>query len=250
MKNCLGLVMLGSLLFAGCGGGNTSRVGITGAPSASLSPTTLTFGDEVLSTSSQPLTATLTNSGNAALHVTSVTASTNFSATDDCGSSLAAGQNCTITVTFAPQATGTLAGTLSIADDASGSPHTASLSGTGVTGTNQIVLTGRCWGAVKNGAPQECSTGTDSFDCPAGHPAGATVESGCLPPQTQLVDTSTSCHFTSNGLSGSGHCLVQTTSGGGSCSVQGQECGAAQLPPCCSGFVCVPASTRAFCEPQ
>jgi probable HAF family extracellular repeat protein len=36
---------------------------------------------------------------------------------------------------------------------------------------------------------------------------------------------------------------------GGVCSTQGRECGALQLPPCCPGLVCVPASTRAFCEP-
>ena len=34
----------------------------------------------------------------------------------------------------------------------------------------------------------------------------------------------------------------------GKCSGAGQQCGAPQLPPCCPGLVCVPASTRAFCE--
>lgn len=250
MKNCLGLVILGALLFASCGGDGTSPKGIIGAPAAALSPITLTFGDEVVATSSQPLTATLTNSGTAVLHITNITASANFSETNDCGSTLATGQNCTITVTFSPQSTGTLAGTVSIDDDATGSPHTAALSGNGVTGTTQNVLTGSCWGSVKNGAPQECAVGTDSIDCPAGKPAITPErEVGCLPPQSQFVDTSTSCQFTnSSGLSGSGHCLVQTTSGGGSCSVQGQECGGGPLPPCCSGLTCVPASTRAFCE--
>lgn len=249
MKNGVGLIVLGSLLFASCGGDGTSPKGIIGAPVAALSPATLTFGDEVVATSSQPLTATLTNSGTAALHITDIAASANFSETNDCGSTLASGQNCTITVTFAPQSTGTLAGTLSIDDNATGSPHTASLSGNGVVGTTQSVLTGSCWGGVKNGAPQECAIGTDSVDCPAGQAATPTTESGCMPPQSQTVDTSTSCQFTnSGGVSGSGHCVVQTTSGGGSCSVQGQECGAAQLPPCCSGLTCVPASTRAFCQ--
>jgi hypothetical protein len=35
--------------------------------------------------------------------------------------------------------------------------------------------------------------------------------------------------------------------GPGRCSEVGQEC-ASILPPCCPGLVCVPASTRAFCE--
>lgn len=33
------------------------------------------------------------------------------------------------------------------------------------------------------------------------------------------------------------------------CGAQGAQCGASVLPPCCPGLVCVPASTRAFCEP-
>lgn len=88
MKNCLGLVILGALLFASCGGDGTSPKGIIGAPAAALSPITLTFGDEVVATSSQPLTATLTNSGTAVLHITNITASANFSETNDCGSRL------------------------------------------------------------------------------------------------------------------------------------------------------------------
>jgi hypothetical protein len=36
--------------------------------------------------------------------------------------------------------------------------------------------------------------------------------------------------------------------GPGRCAVVGQQCGAPILPPCCPGLVCVPASTRAFCE--
>src|SRR5262249_10583338 len=44
-----------------------------------------------------------------------------------CGSSLNAGTNCQIYVTFTP----TGSGTLSVTDNASGSPHTVALSGTG-----------------------------------------------------------------------------------------------------------------------
>lgn len=34
----------------------------------------------------------------------------------------------------------------------------------------------------------------------------------------------------------------------GRCGEEGQQCGARFLPACCPGLVCVPASTRAFCE--
>jgi len=160
-------LLCGSLLLASCGGGLMS-----GFPNAVLSATALTFGNQVIGTTSQPLTITLTNSGTAALSITSMAASPNFEQNNNCGSTLASGTNCTITVSFAPSVTGQLNGTVSINDNASGSPQMVSLSGTGTT------------------------SGT-----------------------------------------------------GGSCSVQGQECGAEQLPPCCSGLTCIPASTRAFCQP-
>jgi len=35
---------------------------------------------------------------------------------------------------------------------------------------------------------------------------------------------------------------------GGRCTPEGMQC-PPQAPPCCPGLVCVPASTRAFCEP-
>jgi hypothetical protein len=33
------------------------------------------------------------------------------------------------------------------------------------------------------------------------------------------------------------------------CTPRGRQC-PPQFPPCCPGLVCVPASTRAFCEPK
>src|SRR5207237_10093064 len=44
------------------------------------------------------------------------------------------GQTCTITVTFTPTATGTRSATLSVTDNASGSPQTLGLTGVGGTG--------------------------------------------------------------------------------------------------------------------
>jgi hypothetical protein len=56
-----------------------------------------------------------------------------------CGSSLAAGANCTVAVTFAPKATGNRTGTLSISDDSqNGTLQTLSLNGTGVVPTVTI----------------------------------------------------------------------------------------------------------------
>jgi hypothetical protein len=50
---------------------------------------------------------------------------------------------------------------------------------------------------------------------------------------------------------GSPHMVALSGTGtvaGPRCAVSGMECGAPQLPPCCSGLMCIPASTRAFCN--
>ncbi len=78
------------------------------------------------------MTVTLSNNGTAALTISSITASGNFAQTNTCGSSVAAEASCTILVTFTPTSVASLRGTLSIADNASGSPHTVALSGTGI----------------------------------------------------------------------------------------------------------------------
>src|SRR5207245_5529647 len=56
-----------------------------------------------------------------------------FAQTNGCGTSVAAGGSCRITVTFTPTATGTRSAALTVTDDAVGSPQTASLSGSGTT---------------------------------------------------------------------------------------------------------------------
>jgi hypothetical protein len=90
---------------------------------------------------------TLTNTGNAALTISGISTSANFSQTNTCGPSVAAGASCGISVTFAPTVTGQRAGTLTIADNAANSPQTVGLSGTGLpsgtpSGTYQIGVTG------------------------------------------------------------------------------------------------------------
>src|SRR5439155_691105 len=105
----------------------------TTAPAVSLSPTSLSFGNQLLNTTSAAQVVTLTNTGSATLTITSITASGDFSQTNTCGSPVIIGGTCTITVTFTPTVAGSRTGTLSVTDNASGSPHTAALSGTGTT---------------------------------------------------------------------------------------------------------------------
>ena len=74
---------------------------------------------------------TLTNTGSSPLNITGIAASGDFGETNTCNTSLAAGGSYQISVTFAPTATGSRAGSVTITDNASGSPHKMVLSGTG-----------------------------------------------------------------------------------------------------------------------
>jgi Abnormal spindle-like microcephaly-assoc'd, ASPM-SPD-2-Hydin len=74
---------------------------------------------------------TLSNAGNAALSITTISTSGDFAQTNKCGTSLAAGGSCQISVTFTPTAGGSRTGTLTVADGASGSPQVVTLTGTG-----------------------------------------------------------------------------------------------------------------------
>jgi hypothetical protein len=105
-------------------------------PVVSLGGTGLDFGSQFVGTRSTAQVVSLTNSGNTTLNITSIAItganSGDFAQTNTCGSSLAAGANCTISVTFDPAATGMRNGAVAITDDATGSPQSISLSGTGV----------------------------------------------------------------------------------------------------------------------
>jgi len=102
------------------------------APLVSLNPTSLTFPDQPVGTSSTPQPLTLTNTGSATLNLDSIVASGDFSETNTCGSSVTVGGSCTISVTFTPTAVGLRTGSLVLTDNASDSPQTVSLSGTGI----------------------------------------------------------------------------------------------------------------------
>lgn len=101
---------------------------------ATLTPGTLTFTG-VAGTTSAAQTATLTNTGNTALSITGISLTganpSDFGETNECPSSLAPQQTCTISVTFTPASGASLTATLSVADNATGAPQTTTLNGTG-----------------------------------------------------------------------------------------------------------------------
>lgn len=135
-------------LWAGCGGSGGGAP--PPAPSVTLSSSSLTFTSENQGATSSAQSVMLTNSGNAALTISAIsltgTDPSDFQQTNSCGSSVAAGGNCSIGVTFAPTATGSRSATLTIGDNATGSPQVVNLTGTGVppatsAGTYTIAVT-------------------------------------------------------------------------------------------------------------
>jgi len=112
-------------------------LGTSGQANASLSPSSpLDFGKQDQGSQSAASTVTLSNSGSAALAITSINSSADFPETHTCGTSLAAGSSCTISIAFAPSQVGAEAGTLTITDSVG--VQTLALSGTGTAPTVAI----------------------------------------------------------------------------------------------------------------
>ena len=112
------------------------------APLLAIAPTSVSFGTQPVGITSGMQNVTLTNTGSALLELTGIAItgsnSTNFGflvkGATPCpfpSGTLAAGASCTISVDFAPQAAGPVSATLSISDNAAGSPQSVPLSGTG-----------------------------------------------------------------------------------------------------------------------
>jgi hypothetical protein len=111
------------------------------APVASVSPTSIAFGNQVAGTTSSPHTVTVANTGNANLVIgaggVTLTDTTDFHiSSDTCASSspttLAPGSSCTFVVTFSPTSVRTFSATIDIADNAAGTPQTVSVTGSGI----------------------------------------------------------------------------------------------------------------------
>jgi len=95
-----------------------------------LTPSSLTFGNQLVGTTSASQPATLTNNQSTALSGISIATSGDFAETDNCGTSLPANSSCMINVTFTPSTTGTQTGTLTVNDSAG--TQTSRLTGTGI----------------------------------------------------------------------------------------------------------------------
>ena len=135
LRGLLGCVAVLGLV--GCSSGSISGGTVTGTPivaaQASLSSSAFAFAATPVGMTTAVQSSTLTNGGGSTLTISSITLSdkTNFALTTNCGGTLGAGASCAINVAFLPQSASTFAGTVVVADTASGSPQSIALSGTG-----------------------------------------------------------------------------------------------------------------------
>lgn len=128
------------------------------APGATLSTISLTFGSQSVGVTSAPQTVTLFSNGTAPLHITAISASGDFTETDNCRKGVAAGSTCTLNVTFTPTASGTRTGTLTISDNAGGSPQTVSLTGAATSAGGPVVSLSTSFGNQQIGSTSTART--------------------------------------------------------------------------------------------
>jgi len=112
----------------------------SGTPAVTFSPTSLSFTQQLVLSTSPSKAVTLTNSGTGALTISNITAYGNFKvASTTCPMSpttLAAAAHCTINVTFTPSQAGNVLGELTVTDNAPSKMQNLGLSGSGVTALN------------------------------------------------------------------------------------------------------------------
>jgi hypothetical protein len=138
------------------GGGGTNQATLSVAPSS------LTFATQALNTASGAQTVTVSNTGTAAAAVSGVSTSGDFSQTNTCGTSIAAGASCSVAVTFTPTASGTRSGNLTIASNASNNPVLVALTGTGAGTVSTNLAAGKATGESSHADVYASSNVTDS----------------------------------------------------------------------------------------
>jgi hypothetical protein len=165
---------------------NPQTIPLTGTGTGaaiSLSPSSLTFPSQLVTTTSAAQTVNLSNPGDSVLMITSFAINGDFAQTNQCANTIAPAASCSIQITFLPSVTGLRNGTLTIIDNVPGSPHSVVLSGTGTdfsiapTAGSTLSATVSAGGTATYNlsiAPGGGLSGTVSFAC-----SGAPSEAAC-----------------------------------------------------------------------
>jgi uncharacterized protein (TIGR03437 family) len=119
----------------------TQAISLTGTTAGSgqvqFSVTSLSFGLQVYLKPSANQNVTMTNNGTGLMNINSIAVTganaNDFTQTNTCGPTLDVNQSCTISVSFSPIALGQRAASVTVTDDAAGSPQSFTLAGNGIT---------------------------------------------------------------------------------------------------------------------
>jgi hypothetical protein len=124
----------GTITIQDDGFGSPRSISLSGTgvqPALSLDRNALTFPSTRVSAASSTQFVTVMNPGNTSMLLQDVATAGDFSLTNGCSSLVPASGSCFLIVTFRPTASGTRGGEIVLNDDAPGSPHRVSLTGTG-----------------------------------------------------------------------------------------------------------------------
>ena len=123
--------------------------GATAAPLAVVTPAAINFGSQPAGGNGVSRTISIANTGSAPLGFTQGITVAGANAADfsasGCSSAVAPASSCTVKVTFAPQSSGSKTATLTISDNATGSPQSVALSGIAPT-SSQVQVLPTSWG--------------------------------------------------------------------------------------------------------
>jgi 6-phosphogluconolactonase len=116
---------------------DSAPVAPVSAPAISLAPSSLQFSDQFIGGASAPRSVSLTNTGNALLLLSDISLTginaADFALSHNCLAVLKPNDGCNISITFQPLLEGASEASLTVVDNASGSPQTVALSGTAQT---------------------------------------------------------------------------------------------------------------------
>jgi hypothetical protein len=121
------------------GNRSVSLSGTGVGPAVSFSAPSMTFASQTVGITSSPQMISLQNTGNATLTGIAIlitgTDASDFGETTSCAATLAGGSSCSISIVFTPSGAGTRTASLSVSDNAGGSPQSVPITGTGLTAT-------------------------------------------------------------------------------------------------------------------
>ncbi len=191
-------------------------------PHASISPASVSFGNQAVSTTSKGDPVTVTNTGNQPLAISSVAIqggnAGQFSVqanTCTAGIQLAPGGNCALTVVFAPTATGSLSTNLYVDDNSdliTNNQQAIPLSGSGTPAVPVVEILpasmSLAFGSVATGTTSGAQSVTLVNQGSAGLQISSIAISGTNAPDFVIATTGTTCPLTGGLVAAGANCTV------------------------------------------